>query len=295
MKKFDLGRTLATPGALATLESSGQSPAFFLDQHIQGNWGEVGDEDKRANDAALVSGERLLIAELSEILYYAHQQGFIHRDIKPGNILLDAEGKPYLADFGIAISEDEGHSSGTAGTLAYMPPEQLSDGASRIDVRTDIYGLGVVLYELLTGQKPFTGNDPLDLRNAILSAQPTPPRALVASLPVSLERICLKAMAKEPAERYATAKDYRDQTWQSSFGPGVLALRASVTRHLAAPWFRVFLPGVFRTLFTIENFLSGLLVNPCANRPLIGSGYNVAGQTDWVTACRPARQHLRRV
>jgi serine/threonine protein kinase len=151
-----------------------------------------------------------LIAELAEILHYAHQQGFIHRDIKPGNILLDAEGKPYLADFGIAISEDEGEGRGhgTAGTLAYMPPEQLSDGASRIDVRMDIYGLGVVLYELLTGQKPFTGNNPLDLRNAILSAQPTPPRAIDANLPQALERICLKAMAKDPAERYATAKDY---------------------------------------------------------------------------------------
>ena len=176
-----------------------------------------------------------LIAELAEILHYAHQQGFIHRDIKPGNILLDAEGKPYLADFGIAISEGEGHGPGTAGTLAYMPPEQLSDGASRIDFRTDIYGLGVVLYELLTGQKPFTGNNPLDLRNAILSGQPIPPRAIAANLPLALERICLKAMAKDPVERYATAKDYAvalkavigPKRWKFWFAGSVLALLLS--------------------------------------------------------------------
>ena len=189
-----------------------------------------------------------LMAELAEILHYAHQQGFIHRDIKPGNILLDAEGKPYLADFGIAVSEGEGHSSGTAGTLAYMSPEQLMDGVSRIDHRADIYGLGVVFYELLTSQKPFTGNNPLDLRNAILSAQPTPPRVLVASLPVSLERTCLKAMAKDPAERYATAKDYATalnavigpKRWKLWIAGGILAVLLSAL--LAAMILRIWNP-----------------------------------------------------
>ena len=150
-----------------------------------------------------------LVAEVAEILGYAHQQGFVHRDIKPANILLDGQGKPYLADFGIAISSNQQKPGGTdtTGTLAYMSPEQVADGTSQIDPRTDIYGLGVVLYELLTGRKPFVADHPADLRKAILSQEPTPPKAIDANIPVELDRICMKLLAKEPGDRYATAAD----------------------------------------------------------------------------------------
>jgi eukaryotic-like serine/threonine-protein kinase len=151
-----------------------------------------------------------LIAEVAAILQYAHDQSFIHRDIKPANILLDSHGKTYLADFGIAISGNHEKSSGTdtAGTLPYMSPEQVSEGLGRIDLRADIYGLGVVLYELLTSRKPFTADNPIDLRSAILSQQPTPPRTINTSIPVELDRICLKVLAKEPGNRYQTAADF---------------------------------------------------------------------------------------
>ena len=150
-----------------------------------------------------------LMAEVADILQYAHDQGFVHRDIKPANILLDGQGKPYLADFGIAISgnQEKPGGTGTAGTLAYMSPEQVTEGLSRIDLRADIYGLGVVLYELLTSRKPFAANNPVDLRSAILSQQPMPPRTIDASIPVELDRICLKVLAKEPGNRYQTAAD----------------------------------------------------------------------------------------
>jgi serine/threonine protein kinase len=148
-----------------------------------------------------------LIADVAEILEHAHQQGFVHRDIKPANILLDGQGRPYLTDFGIAISGD-GRGRGTAdtaGTLGYMAPEQAT--ASHIDRRSDIYGLGIVLYELLTGQRPFAASDTVDLRNAILAGQPIPPRRINPTIPIALERVCLKAMAKEPGARYPTAAD----------------------------------------------------------------------------------------
>ena len=149
-----------------------------------------------------------LMAEVADILQYAHEQGFVHRDIKPANILLDGHGKPYLTDFGIAISgnQEKPRGTDTAGTLAYMSPEQV-EGLNPIDPRADIYGLGVVLYELLTGRKPFAANNPVDLRSAILSQQPVPPRTINASIPVELDRICLKVLGKEPGNRYPTATD----------------------------------------------------------------------------------------
>src|SRR5262249_59377821 len=117
--------------------------------------------------------------EVAEHLQYAHTQGFIHRDIKPANILLDTQGKPVLADFGIAVTacELKQETVSTPGTLAYMAPEQLG-GAGEVGVRTDVYGLGVVLYQLLTGQLPFREQTLWGLRRQILTEEPRPPREL---------------------------------------------------------------------------------------------------------------------
>jgi len=145
-----------------------------------------------------------IVAEVAEYLHYAHEKGFIHRDIKPANILLDEKGRPVLADFGIAVTECElRHEAVTSvGTLAYMSPEQLTLD-SPIDARTDIYSLGVVLYELLTGQLPF--NDPTvgGLRLHILTQHPKPIRAV----PPGLERLCLKCLSKRVEDRPPTAHD----------------------------------------------------------------------------------------
>ena len=103
-----------------------------------------------------------LMADVADILDYAHQQGFVHRDIKPANILLDQDGQPYLTDFGIATTKAEIDHVPSIGTLAYMSPEQLSQ--SQFDVRSDIYSLGVVLYEMLTGARPFSAKTPRGLR-----------------------------------------------------------------------------------------------------------------------------------
>jgi serine/threonine-protein kinase len=147
-----------------------------------------------------------IVAEVAGHLHYAHEKGFIHRDIKPANILLDEGGKPVLADFGIAVTECElRHEAMTSiGTLAYMSPEQLA-AAGQVDARTDVYSLGVVLYELLTGRVPFADGTLAGLRRRILAEAPAPVRSRNGAVPPALEAICLKCLSKEAADRYASA------------------------------------------------------------------------------------------
>jgi tetratricopeptide (TPR) repeat protein len=144
-----------------------------------------------------------LVAEITETLAYAHRQGFVHRDIKPGNILIDHHGRALLADFGIAHSPEDAESGTISfGTLAYMSPEQVQ--GQPVDHRTDIYSLGVVLYELLVGKLPHEGPDPVQLRREIVSG-PTPGIPKEAHVSNGLERICLKCLTRNPANRYQDA------------------------------------------------------------------------------------------
>jgi serine/threonine protein kinase len=150
-----------------------------------------------------------LVAKVARTVHYAHEHGILHRDIKPGNILLDKNGEPHLTDFGLArLAEADSTVTGTLevlGTPSYMAPEQAAGGTTKIGKTTDVYGLGAVLYQLLTGHPPFAGGTTYETIKLLLDSEPRPPRLLNPKLDRELSSICLKCLEKDPKRRYSSA------------------------------------------------------------------------------------------
>jgi len=174
----------------------------------------------------LLKRERLTLQEagsfleqIASALQYAHDHDVVHRDVKPSNILLRPDGHAYLGDFGLAKAKMEAeslsHSGSMIGTPEYMAPEQ-SDGIN--DYRSDIYSLGIILYQMLVGRVPFMADSPVAVTLRHIQARPTPPRQLNSAIPVSIEEIILKALAKNPDDRFQQARlfarEYRRALWQ---------------------------------------------------------------------------------
>jgi TolB-like protein len=150
-----------------------------------------------------------LIAKVARTVHYAHEHAILHRDIKPGNILLDAKGEPHLTDFGLArLVESESSVTQTLdvlGTPSYMAPEQAVGNNAAVSSATDVYGLGAVLYQLLTGQPPFAGGATYETIKLLLDTEPRPPRLLNPKIDRDLSTICLKCLEKDPKRRYPSA------------------------------------------------------------------------------------------
>ncbi|HOW74017.1 MAG TPA: protein kinase [Phycisphaerae bacterium] len=150
-----------------------------------------------------------LMAQVAGAVHYAHQHGILHRDLKPGNILLDAEGNPYVTDFGLARRVAEKSSLTLTGQLigtpSYMAPEQAAGSGKQLSIAADIYSLGAILYELLTGQPPFVADTPLATLQQVRDTEPRRPSTINRRISRDLETICLKCLEKDPQRRYASA------------------------------------------------------------------------------------------
>jgi class 3 adenylate cyclase/predicted ATPase len=194
----------------------------FLDGPDLGRW--LADHRPAWPEAARIA------AAVADALTHAHARLIVHRDVKPANIILTPDRGPVLVDFGLGLDEARAGSSELgviSGTPAYMAPEQVAGAAHRIDGRTDIYSLGVVLYQMLCGHLPFRASNIGELLRQVRDDEPQPPRQLRREIPPELEHACLKALAKRLQDRYTTAADFAGDLWrvcQASAGPGASAL-----------------------------------------------------------------------
>jgi serine/threonine protein kinase len=207
-----------------------------------------------STERSLSSGEYFqsvarLGIQAAEALDHAHQQGILHRDIKPANLLLDVRGQLWITDFGLARVQNETPLSMTGdliGTLRYMSPEQALAKRVVVDHRTDIYSLGLTLYELLTLRPAFAGEDRQELLRQIAFEEPRSPRRLNRAIPAELETIVLKATEKNPAERYGTALELADDLRRFLDDKPVRARRPS-WQQVAFKWCRRHRPVVWAT------------------------------------------------
>ena len=151
-----------------------------------------------------------MLKTISDAVKYAHQRGILHRDLKPQNVLLDERGQPRITDFGLAkkVDQDSGLTASGAvmGSPAYMSPEQARGQQDRIGPQCDVYSLGAILYEMLTGQPPFRGETIMATLREVIEFPPVPPSKLNPNVSKDLETICLKCLEKQPERRYASAR-----------------------------------------------------------------------------------------
>jgi serine/threonine protein kinase/Tfp pilus assembly protein PilF len=205
-REAEAAASLEHPGIVPIYEvGEGDGSCYFSMRFVEG--GQLDQVIKREPMSIRHATE--LIAKVARTVHYAHEHGILHRDIKPGNILLDAKGEPLLTDFGLArLVEAESTVTRTKevmGTPSYMAPEQAVGNNVAVSSATDVYGLGAVLYQLLTGQPPFAGGTTYETIKLVLDTEPRQPRLLNPKIDRDLSTICLKCLEKDPKRRYSSA------------------------------------------------------------------------------------------
>ena len=214
------------------------------------------------SDKATLEGALEIVRETALALDHAHQQGIVHRDIKPSNILIDSEGYPRIADFGLARDTDVSQAltmtGAILGTPLYMSPEQATGRFGTVGPRSDLYSLGIVLYEVLTERPPFMAKSTNEILLRLSSEDPVPPRRLNPRLHRDLEAICLTAIRREPARRYATAAELADDLERYLERKPVRARPPSLFYRLRRTVERHPIPALLLTLLILVG-LPGLL------------------------------------
>lgn len=216
----DVRRFYAEAEAAAHLDHPGIVPIFEVDEHEGQHYFSMGYVEGQSLAARVADGplpvrEAVRLAKkVAEAVAYANEQGVIHRDLKPANVLLDKDGQPRVTDFGLAKRvESESGLTATGqilGTPSYMPPEQAAGNTDRIGPASDVYSIGAILYELLTGRPPFRADSPLDTLMQVLDNEPRPVRLQNPGVPRDVEIICLKCLQKDPLLRYAATQELAD-------------------------------------------------------------------------------------
>ena len=235
-----------------------------------------------------------LVATLARAIHAAHQAGIVHRDLKPSNVLFTKDGTPKITDFGLAkLVEEESHqtvSGQLLGSPSYMAPEQARGNAREVGPAADVYALGAILYEMLTGRPPFKGTTRMETLRQVLDAEPVPPSRLVPKVPRDLETICLKCLAKAPSKRYARAALLADDLGRYLRGETIRARRTPLwerglkwarRRPLAATLLVAVVGLVGATLYSLHHESERLAALRSESEDLLFEGRDGLARKDW--------------
>ncbi|MES2705819.1 MAG: protein kinase [Verrucomicrobiota bacterium] len=223
-----------------------------------------------------------LISTLSRAVHFAHQHGILHRDLKPGNVLLDAKDQPFVTDFGLArLTEQDStltRTNAVLGTPAYMAPEQAKGGLP-VTTSADVYGIGAVLYEMLTGMPPFAGGTTYETVRLLLNTEVRRPSAIVPGLDRNVETICLKCLSKEPAARYASAEALAEDLDRYLRGEPILARPVSALVHFLK-WVNRHRALSAASAAAVISLISGVTLLALTNAKLEKTRSSLARQTE---------------